>query len=73
MTGRKSDRPGMLLAERRTNEPPALDDLPKSERAVAGWLLRRGPAVRPQSRQRQTRTTRYLAGHVKLFRVIHSF
>ena len=44
MTGRVSNRPGMPLAGRRTNKRPALDDLPKSERAVAYRLLRRGPA-----------------------------
>jgi len=44
MTGQVPGRPGLPLAGLRTNGRPALDDLPKSERAVAGWLLRRGPA-----------------------------
>ena len=49
----------MLLAERRTNEPPALDDLPKSERAVAYRLLRRGPASQGElvARARRSRPT----------------
>jgi predicted NBD/HSP70 family sugar kinase len=44
MTGRVSDRPDVPLAGRWANSRPALDDLPKSERAVAYRLLRRGPA-----------------------------